>query len=331
MDELLEEMPKLQEQLGALLECQGACCGGSGDGADTLVGLDRDVVSKGFALLMKDAFSLHRCASEGVVNLLEKFFSLERAAAMQGIELYKKFMAQTDAVIQMHLKTQQLGQAATGPYPTIQPAPPSLLSALEEYINQISADGQKIEVTADTAYDRDAGAFAGMSGLGSLGGGSFALSAKQLDQVLIKIEKMERAVRDGTTAVLKEKASSNADHCAREVGRLEGEVAERQKALDALKGGFFGFGKKKDPTEVEREKAAQGALDVAQGELKEAMRKWNEAKASPIDALRADAEERVLSEIKELKELVVQVAAAANDEMTKLQVKADALEASKAQ
>jgi len=325
-NELLEEMPKLQGQLGALLECQEACCGGQGDGA-TLVGLDRDVVSKGFALLMKDAFSLHRCASEGVVNLLEKFFSLERGPALNGIELYKKFMAQTDTVIQMHQQTKQLGQSTAGPSPIIQPAPPSLLSALEEYINQISEDGEKIQVTSNDEYNREKGAFAGMSGLGSLGGGSFALSSKQLDQVLVKIEKMERAVREGTTGVLKEKASANADRCAREVGRLEGEVAERQKALDALKGGFFGFGKKKDPTEAEREKAAQGALDVAQGGLSEAMRKWNEAKASPIEALRVEAEERVLSEIKELKEIVVQVASAANDELTKLQVKADALEA----
>ena len=49
---------------------QDICCTDAPEGSPTLSGLDREVVAKGFGLMMKDAFSLHRCASEGVVNLL---------------------------------------------------------------------------------------------------------------------------------------------------------------------------------------------------------------------------------------------------------------------
>jgi hypothetical protein len=117
----------------------------------------------------------------------------------------------------MHAQTKLLPPSSYGPHPDLQPAPPSLLSALEEYINQISDEAEHIPVSGQPDYNRDVGAFAGLSGLSSLGGqrspaacpssrqphswwgsgGSFALSAKQLDQVLLKIEKLERSVQAG--------------------------------------------------------------------------------------------------------------------------------------
>jgi len=330
MEELFEHMPKLQMQLATLLECQDICCTDAPEGSPTLSGLDREVVAKGFGLMMKDAFSLHRCASEGVVNLLEHFFTLEREAALTGVELYKQFMSQTDRVIGMHSTAQKLPVGiSAGPYPDLQPAPPSLLSALEEYINQISGDTQQIPVSSPQS-NRDVGAFSGLSGLSSTGGGSFALSSKQLDQVLTKIEKLERAVKEGRHDALQERAQASEVELKQEVGRLELVVAERQKALDSLRGtgGFFSFGgKKKDASEQEREKAAEATLATAQLELKQASSNWEDAKAAPLESLRAEAEDRVAAELKELKEVVVQVAAAANDALNKLQTKTEALEA----
>jgi len=280
---------------------------------------------------MKDVFSLHRSASEAIVNLLERFFSLERAAAVLGIEVYKRFMTQTDKVIGMHAETKKLPENTYGPYPDIQAAPPSLLSALEEYVNQISNKDGQIPLTTNADYNRDVGAFAGLSGLSSLGAGSFALAPKQLDQVLLKIEKMEKTVKEGTASVLQDKAKEHVQYCMKEVHRLEDEVAERKKALDTLRGGgFFGFGgKKKDDSEVQREEAASSAFEIAQKELNAATVRLNQAKENPMDSLRNDAEDRVAAELKELKELIVQVAAAANESVVKLQVKADALEANK--
>jgi len=325
MLDLFDQMPKLQDQLATLLDAQRESTRSGSEGA---IGLDRDVVARGFSLMMKDTFSLHRCASEGVVNLLEHFFTLDRVSAMNGMDLYKRFMAQTDSVIGMHSTAKQLPPTITGPYPDVQPAPPSLLSALEEYINQISGDDQQIAVTQ--ANEDESYGFGGLSNTAGPGRGSFALNSKQLDQVLVKIEKLERAVSEGTQAHLLAKASVREQDLTREVKRLQDLVAERQKAVDALKGGggFFGFGgKKKDPSEEERVKAAEATLNDAQQQLSAALANQKEASAAPLAKLTENSEERIAAELKELKELVVQVASNANDVVAKLQMKLETLEA----
>jgi len=293
-EQLFEQMPKLQTHLAGLLDSQAECI---------QLGLERDVVAKGFALMMKDAFLYHRCGSEGIVNLLERFFSFELETAENGILVYKQFTELTDRLVETHNHARALPRSISGPYPELQPAPASLLAALEQYRDQL--------INGDSSA-----ATLSMNDAGLPNDGSFALSTRQLDVVLTKVDKLERIVNENTDSQLRVRAELFKHELQGKMTDCEKEVKQKELEVKAFQGGgsmFSMFGSKKEKTEEQAaaEQAAVEALEVAQLQMTSLEAQLKEAAVGP---LRISGEEKMALQLKELKELIIHVAGAANEQ-----------------
>ncbi|XP_072355723.1 clathrin coat assembly protein AP180-like isoform X8 [Scyliorhinus torazame] len=156
-EKLLKGMPILQGQLDALLEF------------DVSPGeLSNGVINAAFLLLFKDLIKLFACYNDGIINLLEKYFEMKKGQCKEALEIYKKFLTRMTRVSEFLKVAEQVGidkgdipdlsqdiyrriladlknsDTENSPFKdcTIDnPAPSSLLEALEQHLNTL--EGKK--------------------------------------------------------------------------------------------------------------------------------------------------------------------------------------------
>ncbi|XP_043541617.1 clathrin coat assembly protein AP180 isoform X4 [Chiloscyllium plagiosum] len=172
-EKLLKGMPILQGQLDALLEF------------DVSPGeLSNGVINAAFLLLFKDLIKLFACYNDGIINLLEKYFEMKKGQCKEALEIYKKFLTRMTRVSEFLKVAEQVG-IDKGDIPDLSqaihrriladlknsdnenspfkdstvdnPAPSSLLEALEQHLNTL--EGKK-----NAAGSRTAGASQGNMG-----------------------------------------------------------------------------------------------------------------------------------------------------------------------
>ncbi|XP_055491866.1 clathrin coat assembly protein AP180 isoform X7 [Leucoraja erinacea] len=156
-EKLLKGMPILQGQLDALLEF------------DVSPGeLSNGVINAGFLLLFKDLIKLFACYNDGIINLLEKYFEMKKGHCKEALDIYKKFLTRMTRVSEFLKVAEQVG-IDKGDIPDLSqvihrriladlknsdtenaplkdctidnPAPSSLLEALEQHLNTL--EGKK--------------------------------------------------------------------------------------------------------------------------------------------------------------------------------------------
>ncbi|XP_059839109.1 clathrin coat assembly protein AP180 isoform X17 [Hypanus sabinus] len=164
-EKLLKGMPILQGQLDALLEF------------DVSPGeLSNGVINAAFLLLFKDLIKLFACYNDGIINLLEKYFEMKKGHCKEALEIYKKFLTRMTRVSEFLKVAEQVG-IDKGDIPDLSqvihrrilvdlknsdtentplkdctidnPAPSSLLEALEQHLNTL--EGKKNAAGSRTA------------------------------------------------------------------------------------------------------------------------------------------------------------------------------------
>ncbi|CAO3649825.1 unnamed protein product [Mucor hiemalis] len=121
---LLKETPALQRQIENVLKCKFYM-----DEKDPAITLFA------YRMTIEDLLALFQAVNEGVVNILENYFEMKKADAVEALRIYKRFAQQTESTI-THLKEAKKYQNDLHmDIPTINHAPLSLATALEEYLN----------------------------------------------------------------------------------------------------------------------------------------------------------------------------------------------------
>ncbi|KAI8637845.1 AP180 N-terminal homology domain-containing protein [Parasitella parasitica] len=128
-DGLLKETTVLQRQMESVLKCKFH-----------LDDKDPQITLFAYKMVVEDLLALFQSINEGVVNILEHYFELNKANATDALKIYKTFAQQAELTIDYLNEARKLENDIQLNIPPIKHAPLSLAAALEEYLNDGSAD-----------------------------------------------------------------------------------------------------------------------------------------------------------------------------------------------
>ncbi|KDE07612.1 hypothetical protein MVLG_02077 [Microbotryum lychnidis-dioicae p1A1 Lamole] len=121
---LLRETREVQRMIATLVESKFY--------ADDI---DDDVSMTALRLLVKDLLVLFTAVNEGVINVLEHYFEMSHVDATTALKIYKTFCRDTEKVVAYLGIAKKLQHVTNIPIPNLKHAPVSLVSSLEEYLN----------------------------------------------------------------------------------------------------------------------------------------------------------------------------------------------------
>lgn len=121
---LLREVRETQRMIAALVEAKFY-----------LDDIDDDVAMTALRLLVKDLLVLFTAVNEGVINVLEHYFEMSHVDASTALKIYKTFCRDTEKVVSFLGVAKKLNNILNVPIPNLKHAPVSLVSSLEEYLN----------------------------------------------------------------------------------------------------------------------------------------------------------------------------------------------------
>ncbi|KAK4512476.1 translation elongation factor EF-1 alpha [Mucor velutinosus] len=128
-DGLLKETAALQRQMESVLKCKFY-----------LDEKDPQITWFAYRMVIEDLLALFQAVNEGVVNILEHYFEMNKADATTALNIYKTFAQQTELTIAYLNDARKLENDIQLAIPPIKHAPLSLAAALEEYLNDGSAE-----------------------------------------------------------------------------------------------------------------------------------------------------------------------------------------------
>ncbi|KAL9554834.1 hypothetical protein MBANPS3_002635 [Mucor bainieri] len=128
-DGLLKETAALQRQMESVLKCKFY-----------LDEKDPQITWFAYRMVIEDLLALFQAVNEGVVNILEHYFEMNKADATAALNIYKTFAQQAELTIAYLNEARKLENDIQLAIPPIKHAPLSLAAALEEYLNDGSAD-----------------------------------------------------------------------------------------------------------------------------------------------------------------------------------------------
>ncbi|KAH7885870.1 ANTH domain-containing protein [Phlebopus sp. FC_14] len=150
---LLRETKVVQKMIDSLVECRFY-----------LDDLEDELTITALRMLVRDLLSLFQAGNEGVINVLEHYFEMSKIDAEDALGIYRHFCSQAERVVEYLGVAKKLQNLLNVPIPnlkhamvTLQQAPVSLASSLQEYLNDPNFEQNRIEYkTNKEATDRNA-------------------------------------------------------------------------------------------------------------------------------------------------------------------------------
>ncbi|KAK8543613.1 hypothetical protein V6N13_076414 [Hibiscus sabdariffa] len=124
-DELIEQLPVLQQLLFRLVGCQPEGTAYS-----------NYLVQYALALILKESFKVYCAINDGIINLVDKFFDMPKHDAIKALNIYKRAGQQAENLADFYEYCKGLDLARNFQFPTLRQTPPSFLATMEEYIKE---------------------------------------------------------------------------------------------------------------------------------------------------------------------------------------------------
>ncbi|XP_054807481.1 putative clathrin assembly protein At5g57200 [Prosopis cineraria] len=133
-DELLEQLPALQQLVHRLIGCQpegAACC--------------NYLIQYALALVLKESFKIYCAVNDGIINLVDVFFDMSRHDAFKALNIYKRAGQQAKHLADLYEYCKGLDLARNFQFPALRQPPPSFLATMEDYLKEAPQAGSSKE------------------------------------------------------------------------------------------------------------------------------------------------------------------------------------------
>ncbi|TYJ21903.1 hypothetical protein E1A91_A08G093200v1 [Gossypium mustelinum] len=132
-EELIEQLPALQQLLSRLIGCQP-------EGAAS----DIYLIQYALALVLKESFKIYCAINDGIMNLIDVFFRMSQDDAIKALEIYKRAGQQVEELAEFYEYCKGLELAKNFQFPTLRQPPPSFLATMEEYVKEAPQSGTNL-------------------------------------------------------------------------------------------------------------------------------------------------------------------------------------------
>ncbi|XP_052490752.1 putative clathrin assembly protein At5g57200 [Gossypium raimondii] len=130
-EELIEQLPALQQLLSRLIGCQP-------EGAAS----DIYLIQYALALVLKESFKIYCAINDGIMNLIDVVvFKMSQDDAVKALGIYKRAGQQVEELAEFYEYCKGLELAKNFQFPALRQPPPSFLATMEEYVKEAPQSG----------------------------------------------------------------------------------------------------------------------------------------------------------------------------------------------
>lgn len=131
-EELLEQLPALQQLLFRLIGCQP-----EGSASHNYL------IQYALTLVLKESFKIYCALNDGIINLVDVFFGMPKYDAVRALHIYKRAGQQAENLADFYEYCKGLDLARNFQFPTLRKPPASFLATMEEYIKEAPLNNSK--------------------------------------------------------------------------------------------------------------------------------------------------------------------------------------------